>query len=329
MVRTRSSLPANSGITGKLRVPTTLSCSITLVASQTDSNRSAAEPAPASRNAPTSRAGPVKRGRGRPSKASIAAASATRDSISSVTNSNDSESVSGYSTPLTSNVPTPAPEKSSKFEVVIPSTSSKSHVANATAMKKARDYMMRNDPKNKRGYVEIGDSEEDQLSDPSPNARRTRHDEKVARKLQEELDYQAAALMQDGDQNASEDELNGDGDDYSVASPKGKGKGKAVARPSRSTRNSTNQTGYSAQDSLHDSVDSDYDEPPAKRQKTKGKARMTAPPMSDNDDDDIPRELLPVLFSHVPRFLSLYLLIPTPSVSFHCFTFLMNFLGER
>lgn len=218
---------------------------------------------------------------------------ANRDSTSSVTTPNYSESGSGYSTPLTSNVPTPAPEKSStrtsKFEVVIPG-SSKTRGSTMTAMQKAKDYMPGNDSKRKRGFVEIADSEDDEddeWADPSPMARRTRNDEKVARQLQEELDHEAtlAFLASDDDQDASEDDMSDS--DFSVTDPKGKGKGKAVASRSRSTQPTTS-------DFIKDSEEDDEDyvsdpvayEPPTKKQKTKGKANMPAPPLSDDDEDE-------------------------------------------
>lgn len=250
----------------------------------------------------------------------MASEAANRDSTSSVTNSNYSESVSGHSTPLTSNVPTPAPEKSltrtSKFEVVIPA-STKTRGSTATAMQKARDYIMGNDSKRKRGFVEIADSEDDELSDSSPIARRTRHDEKVARQLQEELDREAAAaLISDDGQDASVDEMNHDSDDFSVAGPKGKGKGKAIARGSRSARSGAKNIILDSEEDKEDYLSESVDyKPPTKKQKTKGKAKMSAPPLSD--DDDVPGKLIPYPSSLYFQILSLH--SPSDLGSFHLY----------
>lgn len=249
-----------------------------------------AQAASASRDAAASLAGPVKRGRGRPSKASIAAAAAaTRDSTSSVPNSNYSESVSDYSTPLTSNVPTPAPEKpsarSAKFEVIIPAVSKTSKTSGSTAMaiQKAKDYIMGNDSKRKRQFIEIADSEDDGTSDPSPNARRTRHDEDVARQLQEELDREAAeALVHGSEEDAFLGGMDEDSDEAPLADSKGKGK--AVARRSRSGRSTAKAIVLGSSED-----DDDFYEPPTKKQKTKGKGKdkgkMPDIGLSDDDSD--------------------------------------------
>lgn len=151
--------------------------------------------------------------------------------------------------------------------------------------------MMGNDPKRKRELVEVADSEEDYLSDPSPNARRTRHDEKVARQLQEELDREAAeAFVSGDDQNIYEDEMDEDSDDFSLADPKGKGKAVASRRPRGSRANPKKNLVLDSDEDEEEFSDSVHHEPPTKKQKTvRGKSKVPAPPLSDDDDDeDVP-----------------------------------------
>ncbi|KAJ4388808.1 DNA repair protein rad16 [Gnomoniopsis smithogilvyi] len=252
---------------------------------------------------------PAKRPRGRPSKASLAAAAAaaaaSRDSVSSITTSNDSESVSGYSTPFTSNAATPAESnRQAKLEVVIPVV--KSRDSAAKAMQKAKDYMMGKDSKKKRIFTEIADSEDDDLSDTSPITRRTRNDEHVARQLQEDLDREAAEAIQsqdesDDDERVQDDQVDEDSDDLATFDPKGKGRSKPTASRSRG-RAPTKLVVSDSEDDEEDFSDSVELEPPTKKRKTavskgkskakgKGKAKMPPPPppgFDDDEDDDIP-----------------------------------------
>lgn len=261
-----------------------------------------AETTSASNNATASTVGPavsVKRPRGRPSRASLAAAATSGDSVSSVTTSNYSESASGYSTPLTSNAATPADSnRQSKLEVVIPVV--KTRDSAAKALQKAKDYMTGNDSKKKRGFIEVADSEDDDLLDGSPITRRTRHDEQVARQLQEDLDREAAeAYVSEDDQGEDQDEMDEDSDDFPPVDTKGKGKSKSVAPRPRSR--AAAKTVVQDEDEDEDDSDSVDFEPPVKRRKTvvskgkgkgKAKAKVPLPPQSviddDDDGDDIP-----------------------------------------
>lgn len=247
---------------------------------------------------------PAKRPRGRPSKASLAAAVGTsRDSVSSITTSNSSESVSGYSTPFTSNAATPADSnRQSKLEVVIPVV--KPRDAAAKAMQQAKDYMMGIDSKKKRNLIEIADGEDDNMSDSSPITRRTRNDEQVARQLQDNFDQEAAeAFVSEVDDDTKRDQMNDDSDDFAIVNPKRKGK--SVAQEPRRRAAAT----VAAQDSEEEEGYSDtFDfEPPAKKRKTaiskgkgkgkgKAKAKASSPPASifSSSDDDIPGEWLSI-----------------------------------
>lgn len=252
---------------------------------------------------------PAKRPRGRPSKASLAAAAAiSRASVSSATTSNESESVSGYSTPFTSNTATPAESsRQSKIEVVIPVV--KTRDSAAKAMQKAKDYMLGKDAKKARGFTEIADSEDDELFNTSPITSRTRNDEHVARQLQEDLDREAAEAYiseSDHEEALEQDEMVEDSEDLPLANSKGKGKSVAPRpRPRPRGRAAAKSMVLDSDDDEEDYSDSGDFEPPSKKRKTavskgkttsmakgKGKARMPPPPSlgSDDDveDDDIP-----------------------------------------
>ena len=263
----------------------------------------------------------LKRGRGRPSKASLAAAAAAKTaSRSSVATSTyeSADSASGYSTPLTSNVTTPAPSlltdkskpasarsaRSTKIEVLIPMRNTRE---SANMIQKAKDYMNKNASMSKRKRDVIADSEEDDFADGSPNAGRTRHDEKIARQLQEELDREAAeavdALISGDDDGVDYGTQQlvmapSDSEDYPMADRKGKGKAIATRRP-RASRAAAEK--YIVTDSDEDPEDDDYSdpgdiEPPAKKQKivlkgrgkqasAKGKGKQPAGTLSESDDD--------------------------------------------
>lgn len=299
MVRTRRSLAADTGALGE---STLLACFNSM---ETDTRLHLAEAAASASSGNT--APPAKRTRGRPSKASLVAAVASGDSVSSAAPSNCSsnESVSGYSTPLTSHVATPAPEKSQgaagpstrskKLEVVIPSLRSRGSAA--TALQKAKEYITANDSKRKRATFEIADSEDDELLDDSPNDRRTRHDEEVARQLQEELYREADILSSELDDAESEDERSDELDSPSASG--GRGKGKAVARPRPRMTRSAVKHDIPDSDEAEESSDSVEYDPPSKRQKraeqtktkgsAKGKGKM---PAAESDSDDMPRKSL-------------------------------------
>ncbi|CAN8095617.1 unnamed protein product [Discula destructiva] len=276
--------------------------------------------------------GTVKRPRGRPSKASMAAASVGRDSTSSVTTSNYSESVSGYSTPLTSKAATPAEStRTAKLEIVLPSAKSRGgSAASAEAMQRAKDYMMGIDSKKgKREFTEIADSEEDDddLSNTSPATQRFRHDEQIARQFQEELDREAAeAYVSEDERGASDLEMIAkDTDDLSELSDvsdvsdisdvviKGKGKGKAKAKaiaPRARGRPSTKTVVQDSDDDIDfrsddDSVDF---EPPTKKRKTavskgkgKGKAKKPALPEPESESEAEASDVVPLSRSRKNR----------------------------
>ncbi|KAI3396436.1 hypothetical protein diail_12156 [Diaporthe ilicicola] len=300
MVRTRRSLAGTAGETGE-----------SSQAAQHDSSASAS----ASAANPLL---PVKRGRGRPSKASLAAAAAAannnRESLSSITNSTYSsvDSASGYSTPLTgnSNVTTPAPvgkgklpstrsTRSSNVEVVIPAVKSRGSVtkSNPKAGEKSMDTLSKATRRNR--LVPVPDSEDD-LADDSPNARRIRLDEEVARSLQDELNREFEGLVSDDDPQ-EQLMIESDSENYAATDPKGKGKAVATRQASGS-RAAAKKLVIQESDEEDDDDDDDSDfadiEPPAKKQKTavrghgkqaSAKGKKSIPPTSPLDsDDDLP-----------------------------------------
>lgn len=223
--------------------------------------------------------------------------------MSSATTSNESESISGYSTPFTSNTVTPAESsRQSKIEVVIPVVRTRDSAANA--MQKAKDYMMGKDVKKNRGFTEIADSEDDDLANTSPITSRTRNDEHVARQLQEDLDREAAEafVSESDDQEAVEQrELDESSEDLPLAKSKGKGKGKSVAPLPRPRGRAAAKLMMPDSEDDDEEIDSESDdfEPPAKKRKTavpkakqtskakgKGKAKMPPPPSPGSDDDE-------------------------------------------
>lgn len=304
----------------------------------------------------------MKRGRGRPSKATLAAAAVNGASRSSVATSTygSADSVSGYSTPMTSNVTTPAPSllmdkhnlnpdststrspQSSKLEVVIPMR--KTRDSAAERIQKAKDFMMSDtlstSKQTKRKRNVIPDSEGDDSSDGAPNAGRTRHDEKIARQLQEELDREAAEALiidDDGDDEhgngpaAQQDvEANSDSEDYPMADRKGKGKAVYTRRPrtSRAAAQDYVVPDLSEDDEDDDLSDSDYNVHPVKKLRihstgraqqaaSKGKQSLAA---ESNSDDDAPGKLqtskncpLLLFLSPISNLLLSYPPMPYPS----------------
>lgn len=292
---------------------------------------------------------PVKRGRGRPSKASLAAAAAAAaaaansESLSSLGTStySSADSVSGYSTPLTSHVTTPAPvdnaksastrsTRSSKLEAASPAVKSRGSgtKSNLKADNQAMSASSRATRRNR--LVTVPDSENDDPADDSPNARRIRYDEEVARSLQDELNREVEGILFDDDLEDDDLEeqpmIESDSEDYAATDPKGKGKAVATRKAS-GTRAAAKKRVVQDSDAVDD--DDDYDDysdfadlaPPAKKQKTavrgrgkqasvKGKA-VGAPPVSDSDDD-LPRKSLETTPAH-PHSTSIYTdtIIPT------------------
>lgn len=263
---------------------------------------------------------PVKRGRGRPSKASLAAAAATAaaaansESLSSLGTStySSADSVSGYSTPLTSNVTTPAPvdhakpastrsTRSSNLEAASPAVKGRGSgtKSNLKAGNQSTGDSLRTIIRNR--LLAVTDSEDDDLADDSPDARRTRHDEEVARSLQEELDREVRGVLFDDDPE-EQPIMDSDSEDYAVTDPKGKGKAVATRQASGARAAAKKRVvQYSDVDEDDDfDDDDDYSDfadiaPPAKKQKTaargrgkqtaaKGKKPATTIP-SDSDDD--------------------------------------------
>lgn len=173
----------------------------------------------------------------------------------------------------------------------------------ARAQQDAKDFITAKDPKRKRAVFEVADSEDDESLDDTPNARRTRHDEEVARQLQEEYYREVDDSMSGNDDDDGDPQGEDDEDVESLSEPESdlKGKGKAVARPRpRTTRSAVNLI---VADSDEESSDSIQYEPPTKRQKkaastggnvssAKGKGKMLAVQDSDSEDD-LPRKSLP------------------------------------
>lgn len=207
-------------------------------------------------------------------------------------------------------MPTPAPEKSTRsgnFEVLIPTVKRRGNAANATQSAKGLG-MGSGESKRKRGIMEIADSEGDELSGSSLNTQRTRHDEEVARRLQEEFDRDAAeAFLSGSDQGGMEYDMGHDSDDNdsedkdSVVDPKGKGKAVETGRR-RTGRTAAKTVVPDSDDDDEDYSDSVNYEPPAKKLKTskakakgkgKGKANARVPQSDEEDDDDIPGIFLP------------------------------------
>lgn len=246
--------------------------------------------------------------------AAAAAAAANSESLSSLgtsTTYSSADSVSGYSTPLTSNVTTPAPVDNAKAastrstrssKVEAPSPAVKTRASGTKSNLKADNQSMGASSRatQKNRLVTVPDSEDEDFADDSLNARRIRYDEEVARSLQNELNREVEGILFDDDLE-EQPMIDSDSEDYAAADPKGKGKAVATRKASGSRAAAKKRV---VQDSDVDE-DEDYDEdgdsdfadlaPPAKKQKTaagsrgkqasaKGK-RVAAPLVSDSDDD--------------------------------------------
>lgn len=267
---------------------------------------------------------PVKRGRGRPSKASLAAAAAAaaaanNESLSSLGTStySSADSVSGYSTPLTSNVTTPAPvdnakptstrsTRSGNLDTASPAV--KSHASATTSNLKANNQSATASSRASRRnrLAIVPDSEDYDLEDESPNARRIRYDEEVARSLQNELNREVEGFLSDDDAE-EQSMLKSDSEDYAATDPKGKGKAVATRKASgtrAATKKRVVQDSDVDVDVNEDDEDDDYSDfadlaPPVKKQKTAvrgrgkqavAKGKQVAAPIASDSDDDLPRK---------------------------------------
>lgn len=146
----------------------------------------------------------------------------------------------------------------------------------------------------------VPDSDEDEFADDSPNARRIRLDEEVARSLQDEL-YREAEGFLSGDDPQEPPSIESDSDDFAVADPKGKGKAVPTRQASGSRAAAKKRVVQDSDDDEED--DDDYSdfvdlEPPTKKQKTAAKGRRKQAStkgkksiprasafLSDSDDD--------------------------------------------
>lgn len=286
---------------------------------------------------------PVKRGRGRPSKASLAAAAAAAaaaansESLSSLGTStySSADSVSGYSTPLTSNVTTPAPvdnakpastrsTRSSNLEAASPAVKGRGSgtKSNLKADNQPTGDSLRTIIRNR--LLAVTDSEDDDLADDSADARRTRHDEEVARSLQEELDREVRAVLFDVD-SEEQPTMDSDSEDYAVTDPKGKGKAVATRRASGTRAAAKKRVVQDSDVDEEDDCDDDDDysdfadlAPPAKKQKTaaRGRGKQTsakgkkpAAAIPSDSDEDLPctsQESLPPSSTLMPSCFSFH-----------------------
>ena len=263
---------------------------------------------------------PVKRGRGRPSKASLAAAAAAaaaaanNESLSSLGTStySSADSASGYSTPLTSNVTTPAPvdnakpvstrsTRSGNLGTASPAVKSRGSATklNLKANNQSASASSRANRRNRLAIVP--DSEDYDLEDESPNARRIRYDEEVARSLQNELDREVEGFLFDDDADEQPMPESADSEDYATTDPKGKGKAVAT-RKAPGTRAAAKKRVVQDSDVVDDDDDDEYSdladlEPPAKKQKTAtrgrgkqavAKGKQVAAPLASDSDDHLP-----------------------------------------
>lgn len=256
----------------------------------------------------------MKRGRGRPSKASLAAAAAAaaaaNESLSSLGTSiySSADSVSGYSTPLTSNVTTPAPvdnakamssrsTRSGNFDRASPAV--KSRESGATSNLRANNRSLNTSSRvTRRNRLDVVPDSEDFEPEDEIGDRRIIHDEEVARSLQNELNREVEGFVIDDDAE-EQSMLASDSEDYAATDPKGKGKAVSTRKAS-GTRAAAKK--HVVQDSEVDDDDDDDDDsdfadlaPPAKKQKTTARGRgkqaaakgkkVAAALVSDSDDD--------------------------------------------
>lgn len=260
--------------------------------------------------------------------AAAAAAAANSESLSSLgtsTTYSSADSVSGYSTPLTSNVTTPAPvdnakpastrsTRSSKLEAASPAVKSRGSGSKSSLKADNQSMGASSRATQKIRLVPVPDSEDEDLADDSPNARRIRYDEEVARSLQDELNREAEGLLYDDDLE-EQPIIDSDSEDYAAADPKGKGKAVATRKAS-GTRAAAKKRVVQDSD-LDDDEDFDDDDhsdfadlaPPAKKQKTaargrgkqaSAKGKRVAAPLVSDSDDDLPCKLQETTLSPSP-----------------------------
>lgn len=282
----------------------------------------------------------MKRGRGRPSKASLAAAAAAaaaanNESLSSLGNStySSADSASGYSTPLTSNVTTPAPvdnakptstrsTRSGQLDTVSPAVKGRGSATTSTSKVNSQLVSASSRVTRRNRLAIVPDSDDFDLEDDSLDAQRIRYDEEVARSLQNELNREVEGFLSD-DEDAEEQSMpESDSEDYAAADPKGKGKAVAT-RKSSGTRAAAKKR--VVQDSEVDVDDEDdYDEdsdfadlaPPAKKQKTVVRSRgkqavakrkqVAAPPASESDED-LPCKSWKLISAFSPEIAHIYM----------------------
>jgi hypothetical protein len=267
----------------------------------------------------------VKRGRGRPSKASLAAAAAAaaagnNESLSSLATSTYSsgDSVSGYSTPLTSNVTTPAPldnaksaptrsTRSGTLDTASPAVKSRGSAtaSNSKANSQPATASSKANPRDRLAVVP--DSEDHDLDDNESSNARTRYDEEVARSLQNELDREAGEFLSEDDAE-EQSMLGSENEDYIAADPKGKGKAVAIRKTSgtrsAAKRRVIQDSDVDVDQDDQDDQDDDYSDfadlaPPPKKQKIAvrgrgkqavAKGKQVAAPTASDSDDDLPRK---------------------------------------
>lgn len=261
----------------------------------------------------------MKRGRGRPSKASLAAAAAAaaaaaNESLSSLGNStySSADTASGYSTPLTSNVTTPAPieiakptstrsTRSGNLDAVSPVVKGRGSATTSKSKANSQSVSASSRVTRRNRLAVVPDSDDFDLEDESLDAQRIRYDEEVARTLQNELNREVEGFLSDDEDPEEHSMPESDSEDYVATDPKGKGKAVA-ARKTSGTRAATKKrviqdSDVDIDDEAEDDEDSDFTDlaPPAKKQKTTVRSRgkqavakgkqVAAPPASDSDED--------------------------------------------
>lgn len=211
---------------------------------------------------------------------------------------------------MTSNVTTPAPVENAKpvsmrstrsgnVEAASPAAKSRGS-GTKSKLKADRQPMDTSSRATRRNrLVAVPDSDDEDLPDDSPNARRIRHDEEIARSLQDELNREVEGILFDDDLE-EQPMIESDSEDYAAADPKGKGKAVATRQPSRTraaAKKRVVQDSDIEDDDDYDDDDSDFADlaPPPKKQKTSARGRgkqasakgkgVVAPLASDSDDD--------------------------------------------
>jgi hypothetical protein len=178
----------------------------------------------------------------------------------------------------------------------------------------------------------VPDSEDYDLEDESPNARRIRYDEEVARSLQNELDREVEGFLFDDDAEEQSMPESADSEDYATNDPKGKGKAVATRKAS-GTRAAAKKRVVQDSDVVVDDDDDDDDDeysdladlaPPAKKQKTAtrgrgkqavAKGKQVAAPFASDSDSDLTcksQETTPAFCPDMHTYAHTLGIIPTP-----------------